>query len=124
MVVPHRADDGGELGHLRLGQPGGRLVHQHEQRLHRERPRDAEPALVAVRERPGRHERVRAEAEQAEQLVGRLPGSPRALADAERGDLDVLAHRQRAERVAVLKRAGEPVAATPVRAPRRDHPRR
>ena len=121
VVVPHRADDGGELGNLGLGQPGGRLVHQHEQRLHRERPGDSEPALVPVRERSGRHELVRAEAEDAEELVGRLPGPARALADAERGDLDVLAHRQRAERVAVLERAGEAAAAAPVGAPRRDH---
>ena len=40
-------------GHLRLGEPGGRLVHQHERRLGRERARDAEPSLVAVSERPG-----------------------------------------------------------------------
>ena len=60
VVVPHRADDGGELGNLGLGQPGGRLVHEHEERLHRERPGDPEPALVAVRERSGRHELVRA----------------------------------------------------------------
>ena len=36
----------------------------------------------------------------------------------ERGDLDVLAHRQRAERVAVLERPGETVAAAPAGAPR------
>ena len=111
VVVAHRADDGGELGHLRLGQPGRRLVHQHEPRLRRERPRDAEPALVAVRERRRPASARAAEPEQAEQLVGPPPRLARARADAERGDLDVLAHRQRAERVAVLERAGEAVRA-------------
>ena len=36
------------------GEPGGRLVEQHEARLGRERAGDAEPALVAVCERAGR----------------------------------------------------------------------
>ena len=50
VVVAHGADDGGELGHLALGQPGGRLVEQQEARLGRERPGDAELPLVAVGE--------------------------------------------------------------------------
>ena len=45
-----RADDGGEVRDLGLGEAGGGLVHQHERRLGGERPRDAEPAFVAVRE--------------------------------------------------------------------------
>ena len=79
MVVAHRADDRGELRHLGLGQPGRRLVHQHERRLGRERAGDAEPPLVAVRERAGRR-RVRdaLEPEQLEQLVGPAPRRPRA----------------------------------------------
>ena len=76
VVVAHRPHDRGELGHLRLGQPGGRLVEQHEARLGRERARDAEPPLVAVRERPaGDASPSSAEPEQLEQLVG-----PRARA--------------------------------------------
>src|SRR5262249_14338252 len=43
-----------------------------------------------------------------------------ARARAERGHLDVLTHRERAERAAVLKRAREPVPAAAVRAPPRD----
>ena len=53
VLVAHRSHDGGEAGHLGLRQAGGRLVHQHEARLGRERARDAEPPLVAVRERGG-----------------------------------------------------------------------
>ncbi len=49
---------------------------QHEARLGRERPGDAEPPLVTVRERGGRRVRVRGEAEQLEQPVGPLRGAP------------------------------------------------
>ena len=48
----------GEGGHLRLGQPRRRLVHEHEPRPRRERPRDAEAPLVAVGEVRGRRVRV------------------------------------------------------------------
>ena len=64
--------------------------------------------------------RERREPEDVEQLVGSLPGAARAGADAERRHLDVLAHRQAAKAVAVLKRAGQPVPAAPVRRPVRD----
>ena len=69
-VVADGADDGGEGGDLGLVQPGRRLVHQHEPRLERERPRDAEPALVAVREHRRRLVGARRQAEQPEQPVG------------------------------------------------------
>src|SRR5581483_7049284 len=49
-LVADEPDDGGELRHLGLGQAGGGLVHQDEAWRRRERARDAEPALVAVRE--------------------------------------------------------------------------
>ena len=70
----------------------------------------------------GRRVRVRASSPSTlEQLVG-ARAAPRAAAraDAERRDLDVLAHGQPAERVAVLERPREPVPAAPVRRPARD----
>ena len=86
------ADDRRELGHLRLGQAGGRLVHQHEERLGRERARHAEPALVAVRERAGRHVRAaRSPSRRAARPRGARASRGRAP-DPERRDLDVLAH--------------------------------
>ena len=48
VVVAHAAHDVGELGHLRLGQPGRRLVHEQEPRLRREGAGDAEAPLVPV----------------------------------------------------------------------------
>jgi hypothetical protein len=80
VVVAHGADDGREVGHLRLGEPGGGLVQQQEPRLRGERPRDAELPLVAVRERPGRLLVALLQAEQLEELVGAPPRL--ALADA------------------------------------------
>ena len=71
VVVADRAHDRGELGHLRLGQPGRRLVHEHERRLGGERAGDAEPPLVAVRQRARRRLGQRRQAEQLEQLVAR-----------------------------------------------------
>ena len=70
VLVANRADDGGELGHLCLGEAGGRLVEEQEARPGRECPRDAELALVAVRERAAGC-RDALEAEQLEQLVAR-----------------------------------------------------
>jgi hypothetical protein len=49
VVVTDGAHHCGEVRHLRLGQPGGRLVHQHELRLGGEGARHAQPTLVAVR---------------------------------------------------------------------------
>ena len=63
---------------------------------------------------------VAAEPEQPEQLVGARAARARPGADAERRHLDVLAHRQVAERVAVLERARETVPGPPVRRPARD----
>ena len=78
-AVADGADRGREARHLRLGKAGRRLVHQHEARLGRECPGDAEPPLVAVRQRRRRSVGVRGEAEQLEQLVapGAAPRGPR-----------------------------------------------
>ena len=113
--------DRGEGRDLGLVQPGGRLVQQHEAGPQRERARDAELALVAVREQAGaRSSRAVGEAEQLEQLAGAPARLARRAADAERGDLDVLAHAQRAEQAAVLEGPREPGAAAAVRRPARD----
>jgi hypothetical protein len=120
VLVPHRADDRGEVRHLGLGQAGRGLVHEHELRLGRERAGDAEPPLVAVRERRRGRVRVGGKPEDAEEVVCPLRGGARRRADAQRGDLDVLAHRQVAERVRVLEGAREPRAAATVRRPARD----
>ena len=109
MLVANRADDRREGRHLRLREAGGRLVEQHEARLGRERPGNAEPALVAVRERRRRARRVTGKTQPAEQRVRAPVASPGDRADAERRHLDVLADRERAERMAVLERAREPV---------------
>ena len=114
-----------KAGISRLVQPRRRLVHQHEPRPERERARDAEPPLVAVRQDRGRLRRpASARPEQVEQLVGapaRLAGRD---AGAQRRDLDVLAHGQPAEEPPVLERPREPGAAAPVRRPARDLRRR
>ena len=65
---------------------------------------------------------VRVEAEETEQLVRGGARFARPGADAERRDLDVLPHGERAECVAVLKRPGEAVPAPPVGAPAGDCP--
>ena len=49
VLVPQRSDRGSELGHLRLREARTRLVEEDEPRFGRERTRDAEPPLVAVR---------------------------------------------------------------------------
>jgi hypothetical protein len=119
VLVAHGPHDCGELGHLGFGQARGRLVEEQEPGLGGERPRDAELALVAVRERTGRLPLARSEAEQLEQLVGPTPRLAGPCASSEGGDLDVLADAQACERAAVLERAREPGAAAPVRTPRR-----
>ena len=120
VLVADRAHDLGERRHLGLGQPGGRLVHEHEPRLGRERARDAEPPLVAVRQRARGELGVRDELQRLEQRVRATPCLARSGTDAERGDLDVLAHREPAERAAVLERAREAGAPASVRSPARD----
>ena len=102
------------------GKPGGRLVHQHEPRLGRERAGDAEPPLVAVRERRRGRVGVGGEPEHVEQLVrarcaarrGPAPTPSAATSTFSRTD-------ERPERVAVLERAREPVPAAAVRRPPR-----
>ena len=67
--VMDRADDRREGGDLGLVQPRRGLVHEHEAGRERERARDAELALVAVREQAGAVLRARREPEQLEQLA-------------------------------------------------------
>ena len=78
VLVAHRAEDGRELGHLRLGEPGGRLVEQEEAGLGRERPSDAELSLVAVGEAAGglglARARGRASSSRASARAGAPPG--------------------------------------------------
>src|SRR5206468_2601334 len=120
VVIADRPHDGRELGHLGLGQAGGRLVEEQEARLRGERARDAEPALVAVGKPPGRLVTADLQPEQLQQPRGAPARQARPRAGAEGGDLDVLAYGQTGERPAVLERAREPEAATAVRAPRGD----
>ena len=116
MVVPHGAHDRRELRHLGLGQTGGRLVHQHVARLGRERTRDAEPALVTVRRAtPPARPAWAASPSSSSSSVARRRASRGPAPDAERRDLDVLAHGQAAERAAVLERPREARAPAPVR---------
>src|SRR6185437_12883380 len=63
---------------------------------------------------------VAGEPEPFEQRVGPPGRLARPRADAERGHLDVLAHRQVAEPTGMLERPREPVAAAAVRRPARD----
>ena len=86
-------------------------------------------AASAGRRRAGARRRARAgsavasscrEPEPREQLGRRARAPRRAGPDAERRDLDVLPHRQSAERAAVLERPRDPGAAAPVRAPAGD----
>ena len=80
VVVAHRAHHGGELGHLGLGQPGRRLVHEHE-RAALSRARGRRRAAARRREpacRPGVLGQPR-EAQQLEQIVGATAGLPRRL---------------------------------------------
>src|SRR5919108_2368034 len=120
VVVAHGADDPREFRNLGLWQAGRRLVQQEELRLGGERAGDAEPPLVTVGEHPGRHALLLPEPEQPEQLVRPPAGAARAGADAERGDLHVLAHGEVTERPAVLERARQAGSGAPVCAPARD----
>ena len=73
VVVAHGAHHCRELGYLRLGQPGRRLVHQHERRLRRERTRHSEPPLVPVRRAPPPEHRRSARARAARESRPRAP---------------------------------------------------
>ena len=120
MVVAHGAHDGGELGHLRLRQAGGRLVEQEEAGLSSRVPgrRRASARPPARAPRPA--------------LRGpELPASSRSPADAgpraarppSRAPPPRRSRARRArERAAVLERSGEPGPAAPVRAPASDVP--
>jgi hypothetical protein len=117
-VLRDRADDLGELTHLRLRDPRPGLVEKHERRRRRDRTRDAEQALVSVRQLP--RGRVLLKAEPRDQLARAGASLGRPGAGPERRDLDVLAHGQAAERTAVLERPADPGARTSVRAPAGD----
>ena len=75
VVVAHGAHHRGERGNLCLRETGRGLVHEEEPRLGRERTRDAEPALVPMRERARRRVGVGRQAERLEQLVARRRAS-------------------------------------------------
>ena len=79
-----------------------------------------EGEIVGLRESVGGRIGVPVEPEQLEQLLRAGPCGPCRSAGAERGDLDVLAHRQRSKRVAVLKRPCEACPAPPAGPPARD----
>ena len=118
VLVAHRAHDGGEVRDLGLGEPGRGLVHQDEARLGGERARDAELALVAVRQRATAVSSARAaEAERAEQTLARQRASrpdaptPSAATSTFSRTVETL------EGVPVLERAREPGAPAPVRRP-------
>ena len=76
-VVPDRRERADELVRLGLVQAGGRLVEQQERRPRRERPRDPEAALLAVRQPAGRPVAAILEAQSREQLAGQAR-APRA----------------------------------------------
>ena len=122
VLVPHRSNDGRELGHLGFGQAGGGLVQQHEARPGRQGAGDAESPLVTVREGVRGKLCLRAQRHQLEQLIRSRSRSPSAEARAERGHLDVLAHRQLPEGAAVLEGARQPAAGAAARAPASDLP--
>ena len=77
VIVAHGADDGGELGTSASGRPAAGSSMSTKRGSHRERARDAEAALVAVRERAGRRSCWRREAEQR-RAARRPAGAPRA----------------------------------------------
>src|SRR5207248_6649523 len=60
---------------------------------------------------------TRAEPERAEQALGARTRITAGCSDPERGDFDVLAHREPLERVPMLERACEPGAPAPLRRP-------
>src|SRR5205823_14836560 len=100
-----------------LGGPGGRLGQQIEARLGRERARDTERPLAAVRQRHRRLDGPLGEPECSEQLHRADTRIATGGTDAEGGDLDVLANREPLESMSLLKRAREPGAATALRRP-------
>src|SRR5947208_1027295 len=84
------------------------------------RMRHAEPALVTLGEGVCAHVGQSRQCQPLEQLLGPPPSFAAPRADAEGGDLDVLAHGERPERAAVLERARQPGSGAPVGAPAGD----
>ena len=121
VLVAHRPHDRRELRHLRLREPRRRLVHQHEARLGGERTSHAEPALVSVASAL-RAPRRRSTAQQANSSSARRRARGRARP--ERGDLDVLAHREPAKGMAVLEGTSQAVPRPAIGPPPRDLVRR
>ena len=104
-----------ELRRLRHPQPRRRPDQQADRALGGEDARAAPPPPAAVRARVRARFGEVVPAEQLAQLLRPPAGDARSGADAERRDLDVLAHRQRPERTAVLKRPRDARARAPVR---------
>src|SRR5262249_35450537 len=79
---------------LRVVETGRRLVEEQEAGRARNCPRDADAALLAVRERRRLEPCEMSEPELVEQLVGTLPRSPSRKPGPERAELHVLEHGQ------------------------------
>ena len=120
LLVADRPHGAGEVRHLRFRQSGRGFVEQDEARIRREGSSHAEPALVTLGKRVGGRTGVSRQAEQLQQPCCPVPGLAPPCADTERSDLDVLAHGERPEGVAVLKGSGEPGPPAAARAPARD----
>ena len=92
-----------------LGQARGRLVHQHERGLDREHPRDAEPPLVAVRERVRRRVAPAPRARAARAARPPRRRASRGPAPTPSAATSTFSRTERlAERAAVLERPREP----------------
>ena len=125
-LVAHPVDERGERRRLLRVHAGRRLVEQQQLRLQGQRPGDLEPALVAVRKVLGELVVGAADADELEQLLGRvarlallvaLPGQPQdrrgnaALQVRVHRHHHVLGGRHGPEQPDVLERAGHARAA-------------
>ena len=103
------ADEVRERLYLAGAEPGKRLVEQKQLRPGRERPRDLEPAEIAVGQHVDERSRLWRQAHVLEHRVGagaRMPLVSHARGEA--GDLDVLEHAHAEEGPGELEGAGEP----------------
>ena len=113
---------------------GHRLVEQQQLRLHRQRDRELQRALLAVRELAGRHVGALGEADLRERgqrgrvqrrLVGRATEEAEARPRARlHGERDVLQHREARQDRGDLERAREPARGARVHRQRASRPRR
>jgi hypothetical protein len=108
-----------QLVALELVEAGGRLVEEEEPRRAGQRAREAEPALVAVRQGLGVAVGEVGEADELEQLRGTRAGGAPPRARPERRGLDVLRHGHAGERAHALERARDADVREALRAPAR-----